>query len=332
MASALLVLAILAIIDCTILRVKGNPADDFVIHINHYMLYEMVKDRSDITDSTEQATSILETLCNQNGVLQEHLDTPRIANNLRKSIGQIMTKAKKAIRRGGKQGKIMMEKMKAATYNLRLGGYKRKLEHKLESERKKRRVAEEENRERKKLVSTFRRKARDSYVALGRILKTRMTTKRNVPRKYSYSKTWRKVRKHQMRNVMDGVNTYLHSEGIELQMAKFKDQSGIAVQIGGIDESSFTIAVQRALYKKDKNGTADRAYQDYAMEKGSGYPSLQKELNSLFRVQHLPNNEGVFESLEEKVIRVLENIPDLQTDQVRIKISGDGTCMGNQFL
>ena len=40
--------------------------------------------------------------------------------------------------------------------------------------------------------------------------------------------------------------------------------------MGGIDESSFTIAVERVLYKKDKNGTDDRAYEDYAMENGSG--------------------------------------------------------------
>ena len=48
----------------------------------------------------------------------------------------------------------------------------------------------------------------------------------------------------------------------------------------------------------------------------------------MFRVQHLPNNEGSFECLEEKVIRVLENLPDLETDKVKIKISGEGTCMG----
>ena len=48
----------------------------------------------------------------------------------------------------------------------------------------------------------------------------------------------------------------------------------------------------------------------------------------MFRVQHLPDNEEVFECLEEKVIRVLVNLPDLETDKVKIKISGDMTCMG----
>ena len=53
-----------------------------------------------------------------------------------KKIYSLWTSTKKAIKKGGRQGRAALDKLKSGTYTLNLGGYKRKLEHELESEKK----------------------------------------------------------------------------------------------------------------------------------------------------------------------------------------------------
>ena len=72
----------------------------------------------------EKAKSILEALCEDNQIKTSYVDTENTTNALRKKIYSIWPSTKKAITKGGRQGKAALEKLKSGTYKLKLSAYK----------------------------------------------------------------------------------------------------------------------------------------------------------------------------------------------------------------
>ncbi len=56
-----------------------------------------------------------------------------------------------------------------------------------------------------------------------------------------------------------------------------------------------------------------------------------KEINNGFEVQQLENGKGVQKRLEKKLQRVIESAWPVETDQLIVKITGDGTMMGSRL-
>ena len=48
-------------------------------------------------------------------------------------------------------------------------------------------------------------------------------------------------------------------------------------------------------------------------------------------VKRLPHNEGVYEDLESKLVRVLEALPKFDEEKLTVKISRDRTSMGKRI-
>ena len=337
MASYIL-FAVFCLLGTYVINSNGNEHDDWFLNLNNFALYEMIKERGgDKLPFGEQAKSVLEAICEQHQINLAYVETDKVINNLRGKLYKLWTNTKVQLSKGGRQGLAVIEKLKSTTYKLNFAGYKRKVEHDLESEKKRRRIAEERATERKHLVKNFKKKARAAYVLLGRLTKRRVKPKRNVKGKLSYSKSWRRFKKRQMEEVIGCASDFLSAEGITMEQFRFVDNSAkITVEKGQIPKIP-QVPVDRALYKKDSNLTSNEQYHDYATEAASGYPplcqvlNLKKELDALFDVKRLPLNEGVYEDLESKLVRVLEALPNFDEGKVTVKISGDGTSMGKRI-
>ena len=84
---ASIIFVVLLFTGSVLVRIKGE--DDWTISINHYALYEMVKDRTYST-SRDQAKSVLEAICEQNGIMTEHVDTERVSDAIRTQLTKVL--------------------------------------------------------------------------------------------------------------------------------------------------------------------------------------------------------------------------------------------------
>lgn len=122
-----------------------NIDADWVVEVNNYALYLLARE-SELPQGASQAQSVLKKICELHRINYDFLDS-EVIDRLRQKIRNIMKPALKAIRSGGVQGQTFLEKLEKNKYQLKLGGLKRKLEHDLESERKRRKIAENETKE-----------------------------------------------------------------------------------------------------------------------------------------------------------------------------------------
>lgn len=128
---------------CSSYVVDGNDEKWFVI-INNYALYEMVSNSGKMPHDQTLAYDILVQVCTKENIKLSFIDVPIITSNIRSKIVKLMQSLKVEKSKGGRQREKLIDRWKKSEYKLCLGTLKRKLECKVESERKKRKVAEKE--------------------------------------------------------------------------------------------------------------------------------------------------------------------------------------------
>ena len=124
---------------------------DWVLEINCFTMFNLARESGKGTQQ-EQAESVIKVLFKDEGINEKYMDS-NMVKRLRQKLSSIMTPGLKALNAGGKQGALYLNKLKQNVYCLKLGSVKRKMEHELESERKRRRLAEEEVKKQKKMAS-----------------------------------------------------------------------------------------------------------------------------------------------------------------------------------
>ena len=199
--------AIFCLIGTFAIRANCNENDNWFLNINNYVLYQMIKDRhfeNNDLSFNELSNSILEDLCSQHSINIAYIDQVQATRRLKNKLSSLWTSVKRKICKGGRQGLEILNKMKSDMYKLNSGG-KRKIEHELESERKRRHIAEERAKERKNLVKNVKKKAREAYFLLGRLTKRRLEPKRNVKGKLSYSKSWKNSKSIKWKKLLIGL-------------------------------------------------------------------------------------------------------------------------------
>ena len=97
--------------------------------------------------------------------------------------------------------------------------------------------------------------------------------------------------------------------------------------------------VNMLLMIKDTFNISGNAYHEFAkivkqMPRHYRLKQRVKELNSLWRISPIPDGSGVQQSLEDRLRdRLVHLIKDHDGDltKVRVKLSGDGTCIGKRL-
>lgn len=116
---------------------------------------------SKVAPGINQAESILKQICDSNNINFDFLDA-EVSTRFRQKIKSLMTPILNGFKKGGKQGQQIVDKLKDTVYKLKLGGLKRKLEHDLERETKRRKIAESEARINMKVAREYKRSAKKS--------------------------------------------------------------------------------------------------------------------------------------------------------------------------
>lgn len=148
-------------------------------------------------------------------------------------------------------------------------------------------------------------------------------------------------KKKDLNNTVQFARDLLSNEGVTVHKIMVEDCFGNIVNFSDVlakqDEQIPRIPmVNRMLFVKDSYMIADKAYQEMSLE-GKSFPSLyavqaqMKELNNMFDVHPLPSGKGVQERIEGKLRRVIVNMPPIESDELTIKISGDGTTVGSRL-
>ena len=277
---------------------------DWVLEINCFTMFNLARESGKGTQQ-EQAESVIKVLSKDEGINEKYMDS-NMVKRLRQKLSSIMTPGLKALNAGGKQGALYLNKLKQNVHHLKLGSVKRKMEHELESERKRRRLAEEEvkkqkkmaskeiknqkckskeeRKKRKKVTDELKKKVKKAQTVLGRLTKRRQMRGNG---KKKYSKTWKNLRKKELNNSIQFACNFLANNGINVKRMLVDDIYGNKVDFNNIlvNESgpcTPTLDVNRMLYVKDSYLIPDLAYQAMALE--------SNELLKMFAEFHqLPN-------------------------------------------
>ena len=97
---------------------------------------------------------------------------------------------------------------------------------------------------------------------------------------------------------------------------------------------------KKALYLKDRYGISDKTYHELALSSAK-FPKLWSvkhyahQLNASYNIQELPGGIGVFQSLRErltaKVCKLMNSNNTMVDSVIKVKLSGDGTCIGKRI-
>ena len=111
-----------------------NVDSDWILEIKNYAIYLLVRE-SALPPGAAQAESVLKKLCQDNHINFDFLEL-EVTDRLRHKIKRIIKPALKAISSGGMQARKYLAKLESTIYKLKLVWLKHKMEHELESERK----------------------------------------------------------------------------------------------------------------------------------------------------------------------------------------------------
>ncbi len=236
---------------------------DWVLKVTHYAIYAMVRE-SKLPPGVGQAESVLKKLCELHSICFDFLDT-EITHCLRQTIKRIMNPALKAIGSGGKQARKCIEKMENTVYALKLGGLKRKMEHELESERKRRKKAESDAKEIKQVAKAHKKSVKRAKTTIQRLI-ARRSNHRNTKVKKGYGRTWLNKKKKDLNDTVQFARNLLTNEGVAVKSMMVQDLYGNQVEFPDFengDNHDVSSSVDRMLYVKD---TYMRAYQEMSLE------------------------------------------------------------------
>ncbi len=176
--SGLIVLfPIICVLICTKNVAVATPEanNEWVIEVNNLFMYELVKGFHRQYWSVETAQFVLEEICNKNNIDTNFVDKDTATSSLVSKIKYLFVKVKQLFKRGWSQGLKFLDKTKTT---VKLGGVKRKMQHDLESERKRRKLAEGKMQKVGEETKPLKKEMMKTKILVNRLLKkTQLTDK-----------------------------------------------------------------------------------------------------------------------------------------------------------
>ena len=223
-------------------------------------MYELVKKSNQPYWSKETSQYVLDEICRKNNISIDFVDKEGASSSIGNKIKYLFVKVKQMFKRGGRQG---LELLKNTKCTLKLGGVKRKMQHQLESEKKRRKLAEaqikqacNENRKLKKEVKTTK-------ILVNRILKRRLSQTNKQKGKQNYTRQWKSRQQKRLNSETKILWDFISKEGLTPKSLCISDHYGNTSSLDenlGHDKCA-TIPVDTMLFVKDKCGIPNKSYQ-----------------------------------------------------------------------
>ncbi|KAJ8018209.1 hypothetical protein HOLleu_43931 [Holothuria leucospilota] len=333
--------------------VKGYPNtddDSWYVKINVRMLYMLVEEHGYKYYDSHGTEQVLKAICDRKGVSYEFIGKERALSSLHSKIKNMFVKLRNMSRKGGKSKKNLLERWESEDFELNLGSLKRKYEHEIEKQRKRRKISEEKAQEARLALNELKVKERQLKNFISRLIR-RKYLGRFSSKKKTYSYSWAIKRRKILLSDMKDAGAYMGDIGVKLILIIAKDEYGNQITMEWASEScslrekeSSNINIDEVLYRKDRHLISDFAYHELSLLSRQ-LPSLKKVrdrslvINELFDINHLPDEKGMYEPLGKKLHRILKQLKKKEPitgeislpAHIKIKISGDGTCIGKRY-
>ena len=245
----------------TVVVPHPSTTDDWVISINKFALFNILKDTNPQNDpiTMEVAQSVLSRILAEKDISMEDVNTSKASESMLSNLRRLASQFKKASSQSGTIKEALLRLWEKSFIGLKLGGAKRELELQLKLEKEKRELAEEQLKAEKEKRKKKKHKIKKLQDSLKQVTSNLLRkTKKALRKKPSdVSNDYKKKKKRDLLDTANSTIELLNVLGITVSDLGVVDEFGNRINLK--DGKKVKVGKRKEVKTKVKEISVDKA-------------------------------------------------------------------------